>query len=172
MIRASTRLLPRIALSTLVLFVLSGCKTTGDPTSGGLFGWSEDKAKTRQQNLSQQLADKQSQVADAQQQNKQLEAKNASLLKIKSQQQAVLEKLLIEQSRLTQQLQRLKKQNKLSSQELATIQAENPWLQKSRQQVLEEFRQLKQDNIFDQQLKKLASSNESLTKEIILLIGR
>jgi hypothetical protein len=32
----------------LVCVVLCGCQTTGDPTQGGLFGWSERKAEERQ----------------------------------------------------------------------------------------------------------------------------
>jgi septal ring factor EnvC (AmiA/AmiB activator) len=39
-----------------VLFSLSGCETTGDPSQGGLFGWSETKAIERQQQLRDQLA--------------------------------------------------------------------------------------------------------------------
>lgn len=31
--------------------LLAGCQTTGDPNEGGLFGWSEDKARAREANL-------------------------------------------------------------------------------------------------------------------------
>lgn len=31
-----------------MIFAVSGCTTTGDPTAGGLFGWSESKAQQRQ----------------------------------------------------------------------------------------------------------------------------
>ena len=37
--------------------ILGGCATTGDPTQGGLFGWSEAKAKER-------LAEKQTALAE------------------------------------------------------------------------------------------------------------
>lgn len=33
---------------TAALVLLSACETTGDPNQGGLFGWSEGKAKQRQ----------------------------------------------------------------------------------------------------------------------------
>lgn len=36
------------SISLCMLFFASGCATTGDPTSGGLFGWSESKAQQRQ----------------------------------------------------------------------------------------------------------------------------
>lgn len=40
------------------LAALTGCETTGDPTQGGLFGWSESKARARQE-------EKRSHVAEA-----------------------------------------------------------------------------------------------------------
>lgn len=40
---------PRLLLgSTAALALLTACETTGDPNQGGLFGWSEGKAKQRQ----------------------------------------------------------------------------------------------------------------------------
>jgi hypothetical protein len=35
-------------LTGSIALVLAACETTGDPNQGGLFGWSESKAKTRQ----------------------------------------------------------------------------------------------------------------------------
>ena len=37
----------RIILSLVCSAALCGCETTGDPTQGGLFGWSEKKAGER-----------------------------------------------------------------------------------------------------------------------------
>jgi hypothetical protein len=47
------------------LLVQTGCETTGDPTQGGLFGWSEGKAKTRQTELRNVLYLEQDRNADA-----------------------------------------------------------------------------------------------------------
>jgi hypothetical protein len=44
-----------VPLSGSVALLLAACETTGDPTQGGLFGWSESKAKTRQAALSSAL---------------------------------------------------------------------------------------------------------------------
>ena len=44
-------------LSAAVAGMLSSCETTGDPSQGGLFGWSEGKAQGRQQVLKQHLSD-------------------------------------------------------------------------------------------------------------------
>ncbi len=43
--------------------MLTSCETTGDPTQGGLFGWSQTKANYRQQALRDELAYKQNQAA-------------------------------------------------------------------------------------------------------------
>jgi hypothetical protein len=53
----------RIIFAVLVI-TISGCQTTGDPTQGGLFGWSEEKAKLRQNELSQQFVIKQEYLAN------------------------------------------------------------------------------------------------------------
>ena len=37
-----------LAVPIAFCILLSACATTGDPTRGGLFGWSEGKAKERQ----------------------------------------------------------------------------------------------------------------------------
>lgn len=37
-----------VAALMALVFTASGCATTGDPTAGGLFGWSEKKAIQRQ----------------------------------------------------------------------------------------------------------------------------
>lgn len=36
-------------------FLLTACATTGDPSRGGLFGWSEDKARARQETLLREI---------------------------------------------------------------------------------------------------------------------
>ena len=43
-----TRAIRPLLVSAATLAALSACETTGDPNQGGLFGWSESKAKTRQ----------------------------------------------------------------------------------------------------------------------------
>lgn len=43
-------------LAVFAIFTLSACETTGDPRSGGLFGWSEEKARQRQESMEQDAA--------------------------------------------------------------------------------------------------------------------
>jgi len=48
---------PRTILTgTIAALGLAACETTGDPTQGGLFGWSEGKAKQRQAALHEAVA--------------------------------------------------------------------------------------------------------------------
>jgi len=53
-------MITKVAGTTLFLAAFTGCQTTGDPTQGGLFGWSETKAMDRQAQLRNQLCSAQS----------------------------------------------------------------------------------------------------------------
>jgi hypothetical protein len=55
-------ILPAITLASLFI---AGCETTGDPTQGGLFGWSETKAQQRQDELRDVLYLEHDRTADA-----------------------------------------------------------------------------------------------------------
>jgi hypothetical protein len=59
MTRLPFHLLSR-ALAAGVACGACGCSTTGDPTQGGLFGWSETKAKMRIEEKQQRLASERS----------------------------------------------------------------------------------------------------------------
>ena len=69
----TTHLLP-LALGALAF---AGCETTGDPTQGGLFGWSETKAKSRSAALQQALYVEDDRTGSARRSNRQLEGTHA-----------------------------------------------------------------------------------------------
>jgi hypothetical protein len=63
---------------------LAGCETTGDPKEGGLFGWSEHKAKARSSALEQALYVEDDRGASTRSSNTRLEsahARNASVIR-------------------------------------------------------------------------------------------
>lgn len=60
-------------------FALAGCQTTGDPSQGGLFGWSETKAIERQQILRDQLAASSAAERTQRQQQESLQSNRARL---------------------------------------------------------------------------------------------
>jgi hypothetical protein len=69
-LRALFALLPLVAL-------LSACETTGDPREGGLFGWSETKARQRQVERRAEVAAAESAVMREQQRSAELQSRNA-----------------------------------------------------------------------------------------------
>ena len=72
----------RIAGAALVLSLaatLTSCETTGDPTQGGLFGWSEDKAQDRLYNKRAQLGQAQSRTDSVNESNWKLHAQRENL---------------------------------------------------------------------------------------------
>ena len=76
--------------------VLVGCETTGDPQQGGLFGWSEGKARTRSAALEQALYVEDDRTATARDSRSSLErtrARNASAIRAE---RAKLGRLLVQ----------------------------------------------------------------------------
>jgi hypothetical protein len=67
------RLMPALAVVGAAC-LLAACETTGDPTQGGLFGWSENKAKVRQSALREALYVEQDRTASARSQSAGLRA--------------------------------------------------------------------------------------------------
>lgn len=57
--------------------LLVSCETTGDPSQGGLFGWSSSKADQRSAALQQQLQDVESDTAYQKGRTRALEQKKA-----------------------------------------------------------------------------------------------
>jgi hypothetical protein len=76
--------------------LLSGCETTGDPQQGGLFGWSEGKARTRSDAIEQALYVEDDRTAAARDSRSSLErtrARNASSIRAE---RAKLGRLLVQ----------------------------------------------------------------------------
>lgn len=60
--------------ATAALLSLAACETTGDPRAGGLFGWSEAKAKERQQEKRDAVVQAESQLSRENERGAALEA--------------------------------------------------------------------------------------------------
>src|SRR6266702_7370684 len=59
-------------------WLLIGCTTTGDPQQGGLFGWSEAKARDRQRERQERVAAEDAELAREDARRRELEARDAS----------------------------------------------------------------------------------------------
>ncbi len=70
---------PHVILTgTIAALALTACETTGDPTQGGLFGWSEGKAKQRQVALHDAVALERDRGSAARSQTGRLQAESRS----------------------------------------------------------------------------------------------
>lgn len=68
-----------ILLSLGASILLTACETTGDPSQGGLFGWSEGKAQGRSAAMQQHLNDVNADTAYQKSRSRALEQKKADL---------------------------------------------------------------------------------------------
>jgi hypothetical protein len=66
------------AITVASLLITAGCETTGDPTQGGLFGWSETKAQQRQDELRDVLYLEHDRTAEARSSSSQLRRTRAA----------------------------------------------------------------------------------------------
>lgn len=154
------------------MLLVVGCQTTGNPAQGGLFGWDEEKAKERSRVLEISANKKKAEVEQAKQTNNKIREKNQELVNTISSHRVVLNQLLDEREALKTQLEQLKNDNQITGAELVRLQQENPWLNKTREEVVSEFRSLQQDFILEQRINEFEAGNKALTSEVILLIGR
>ncbi len=67
-----------VILVFIITGLIAGCETTGDPRQGGLFGWSEEKAVSRQENLKQTLSEEEAAAAREKQASIELQNRKAA----------------------------------------------------------------------------------------------
>lgn len=116
---------PALILSALAMTVamLAGCATTGDPQRGGLFGWSESKARDRQHELTRRDMAARDRVADEQIRGDALRERHDGLDAQAQQLQQELERLQQENRALDARLRDLLKQRRIGESERQRLQA-------------------------------------------------
>lgn len=161
-----------VALGQLAIMVIAmaaaGCQTTGDPTQGGLFGWSAKKAQQRQQDLEQQNADAQGQLVSAQQQQSQLRQRESGLQTESAQLRSEIDRLMTENDHLEDQLRTLVHQRNLGEAELARLNA----VLIQNQRMREFIRTGSAASPPDKQPELVNEQNNQLHHEIMLLLNR
>lgn len=75
--KAPSRMKAIAPITALAAFAFAACETTGDPNQGGLFGWSEGKARGRSAALEQALSTEDHRTAAARDSRPQLERTRA-----------------------------------------------------------------------------------------------
>lgn len=149
--------------------LLSGCATTGDPNAGGLFNWSESKAKQRQQNLQYQAVELENQI----QQHKDDQLHYTSIKQQKSVETDVMEarlyKLLDENKRLKRTFKELSEKKSINNQQLQQLIAQ---LQHSKQNqaTKDGFYQLSGADSRDHYLQAIEKENQQYADAILSLL--
>ncbi len=83
-----------ILTGTIAALALTACETTGDPTQGGLFGWSEGKAKQRQGALNDAVSLERGRTSSARSETGGLQAESRSNAAEISRQRGQLNRML------------------------------------------------------------------------------
>jgi septal ring factor EnvC (AmiA/AmiB activator) len=110
---------PCFGVLVLLVLTLAACKTTGDPREGGLFGWSETKAKERQRDLEREDLEAQRKARDEDHRNQALTKERNVLEKDQTGLEREIETLIQENTQLEKRLTTLLGQEELRTGELA-----------------------------------------------------
>ncbi len=109
-------------LAALALAALGGCATTtGDPRQGGLFGWNEDQAKVRQQELWQAEQGAQQLVASEQLRTALLDQQRAARATDADRLRRELDRLMDENGKLDAQLRELMQRHQISKDDVQRL---------------------------------------------------
>jgi len=109
------RRLARLGWVLALFWMAAGCETTGDPTKGGLFGWSESKARERQNERKARVAGAQAQLTDEEAKQRSLESHAVStenrLAEAKSANERAQNKLRAQQAALVAKTEELESES-------------------------------------------------------------
>lgn len=166
--------LKRSLAVAVCLLMLTACQTTGNPRSGGLVGWSEDKAKGRQAELEREDALARQNASTELARGQQLEtARNVAKSEVASLRQH-LDRLLAENEGLSDQLRSLIDQRQLSSDELTRLRSALA----SNTKAIAAARAVRSQNAaasaqtLSTHTEGLNEQNRQLHREVLLLLGR
>jgi len=163
------RMLIRAVFSFLIVAILSACQTTGDPREGGLYGWSEEKAKQRAESLAQRRKQLNSELQSLQNSNKQLSKTAVGLKDSITSRRETITKLVNEQLLLVEKISEQSAKNK-AGQELQSILTN---LFSSKHVICDNscFVPLPDENITDEMIQRIQTENDRLIQTIGLITG-
>ncbi|MCG7540150.1 MULTISPECIES: hypothetical protein [Pseudoalteromonas] len=154
----------------LFLSLLSGCETTGDPTTGGLYGWSEEKAKQRQAQLNRRVVDIEAQMNAIEEENQELESDKVQLTQLIVIQSEKLNALIASHDALLGKIETYKGLERINQTKISQLKTRYPWLGLSREEVLRQFQEAASESRQQQMLNQLESELESLAQEIDMIL--
>ncbi|MEK0159801.1 hypothetical protein WLQ65_11785 [Pseudoalteromonas piscicida] len=154
----------------LFLSLLAGCETTGDPTTGGLYGWSEEKAKQRQAQLNRRVMDIEAQMNAIEKENQGLESDKLQLTQLIAIQSEKLNALITSHDALLDKIETYKGLERINQTKISQLKTRYPWLGLSREEVLRQFHEAASESRQQQMLNRLESELESLAQEIDMIL--
>jgi len=155
-----------IAAGLAISLLLAACATTGNPRSGGYFGWSKAKADADVANLQQASNAARQEQLQEQQKSKELQQHQGQLAGDASDLRAQLDQLLHKNTELQQQLSDLLQRNQLKTGQIARL-----------QKTLAQNRQLRQrlessgSSVSRADTDAVDKQNEELVEDILSLTG-
>lgn len=162
-------------LAVLVTCALAACQTTGDPRSGGLFGWSEDKARQRQASMEQDAALARRSADEERQRGAALTEKQSQLRSEVHTLQLQLARLLTENQSLEYDARNLlaKGQNRAAElSRLRQILEASTRARTEAQRVASQPATSGQTEALSRQSDVVRQYNQQLHREVMLLMGR
>lgn len=155
----------------ILVFSCVACETTGDPSSGGLWNWSEKKAINRQNALKKQAGEFLEAQATVTQQNQQLKHRQKHLIQEEKLLQSQLSDLIKERDHLLAQIEKFKISRSLQDNRLNQLIEQYQLGQTENQRLFRQFTLL--NDVTDKKtfLGRITEQNQKLNDEIILLLG-
>lgn len=155
----------KLFLAFFLLFIVFGCATTGDPTKGGLFGWSEEKAKVRRTELEREANEARVRAREAKENQSNLNEREKGLdFQVKTLNNQ-LTRLMQENAALREEFEELMQQNNTLTEELTALQNEL-------RQTQEEWSTPPPMSFSEVQAQKVRQQNKRLNAAILLLLSQ
>jgi chromosome segregation ATPase len=148
---------------------LASCTTTGDPSSGGLLGWSEKKAISRQVDLEKKRNNAAKENAELLRQTRSKEDRKAALQTSIDQENQDFESLLVENQGLERQMTELLSQKDNANEEFSKLKEKLSKFESS-DELNRSYRDSTSEVGKNSYLNRLKQVNEFYTKTIIFLL--
>lgn len=152
----------------LAVVLLSACETTGDPSQGGLFGWSQQKADARVENL-QTEAEYYTKEADrTERRSRELDRELTQEKQKLLDQHQTLDQLLAENRKLHEKWLNLQSQHQAAETKKSTLESERLTLLRDIQSLGD--RVIDSDRNSQSMTHRLEQLNEQYKEAILLLL--
>ncbi len=159
----------------LATLLTAGCQTTGNPREGGLFGWSEEKARERQSVLESQSETARRTAEDEQRRGEALAKQQAQARDHETAMRDQLRRLLSENDRLEAEVRTLMSRRQLGTAEVARLREALSASEQARASARRGATQVPSPQTtaaLTAHADAVSLHNRTLQREVLLLMGR